>query len=163
MRHTAVLLTAIFLGACTPAKKSTPPGAQIDVAVQKATYSDTAHASKEVVGKCKFELELATQVVEAIPGARVAESGNGKTLALEIVRMKGADPAWQGDISVIVRGTLAEDGTTIGTFRLKRAAVGGVLGGMRGVCKGLGGVAEMMGEDISTWIAAPTMDASLGG
>ncbi len=154
------ILVVIGLVACGPSKKSTPPG-EVELAVQSATYGNNAQVSAAVVNKCKFEQVLAQKTAEAIPKAGVGTKGPTKTLALEIVRMKGADPSWQGDISVIVRGTLADAGEPVGTFRLRRSAVGGVVGGMRGVCMGLEEVAETMGEDISAWVKTPSMDADL--
>jgi len=157
-----LLLVSVALGACKPTA-SNAPGKKLDVTVMRASYADDSDAPGEVVFKCKFEEKVAEAVVENTPGSSLSSGGgSAKVLSLEIVSMRGADPSWQGERSVIVRGRLEDGGVAIGTFRIKRASEPGqLMGGMMGVCSSLDDVAEMMGESISDWLQDPEMNSEL--
>ncbi len=148
------------MGGCKESKGTQAPGNPVNVAVQAVSYAEHANAPSEVVKKCKFHEALIDAVVEQTPGA--SKTGGDTTLTMEVVSMRGADPEWQGDISVIVRGELDGGGVTMGTFRVKRTARGGVMGGMGAVCRGLEDIAEQMGEDIAAWLQKPEDKAELG-
>ena len=124
------------------------------------TYGENSNAPDATREKCEFDEELTEAVAEAASEAKV---GKDRILTLKITRMRGAEPAWEGEISVIVEGELEHDGTMVGNFRVQRRALGGVGGGMPGVCKGLEDIAEEMAQDIATWLEHPREDSELGG
>jgi hypothetical protein len=136
------------------------PG-NVEVSVDAPEYTKDSHAPVHVRDKCKFDQELASQIAKATPNADVA-GGAGKRLSLKIIHVRGADPSAEGEISVIVEGELLDGGAQIGTFKLRRSALHGVMGGMGGVCRGLDDIAVIMAEDIAAFIDEPKMNADLG-
>ncbi len=159
VRTAAILFTIALAFGCDKGG-STPPAEGGGVRVVAATYGPHSNASAEAQKKCEFDDELTQAVAATAAGVK---DGEGKILTMSITRMRGAEPAWEGEISVIVEGELDAHGETIGSFRLQRRALGGVGGGMAGVCKGLDDIAEHMAEDIAAWLAHPKKDSELGG
>lgn len=155
-----VLLLA--LPGCKGSKGTAAPGEKLDVIVMPATYAEHADASPEVVKKCKFDKDVAETIVDRTPGAKLSTGGSDLVLTMEVVSMRGVDPAWQGERSVILRGELEDGGVTQGRFRIKRSFQGGIFSGITGVCRGLDEIAEEMGDEIAAWLQEPTMDADLG-
>jgi hypothetical protein len=159
VRSASILFIAVLVAACDKDGGSKGPVDAGGLRVMPATYAEHSNASEEARAKCKFDSELTDEVAEVASEAKV---GKG-ILSLKITRMRGAEPAWEGEISVIVEGELEQDGTMIGNFRLQRRALGGVGGGMAGVCNGLEDIAEEMAHDIATWLEHPKEDSELGG
>ena len=159
--HRLLLASSIALCACKPGAAADTPATAVEVVVMPATYAAHSDAPADVVDKCKFEQAVAQAIVENTPGSTFSTGTASKLLELEIVSMRGVDPSWEGESRVIVRGKLVDSGQTVGTFRIKRSALGGVVGGMKGICKALGTIAGDMGEDVATWLRAPEMDAEL--
>jgi hypothetical protein len=163
MRKLAPLALLVLLGGCKGTKDSAPPGqAGGAVSVMPASYGATSNAPEDVISECKFERDVAEAVAKSSPTAVVSGTA-GKVLNLEIIRMKGVETDWTGERSVAIEGTLLDGGTTVGTFKMRRGAMGGVFGGMRDVCRSLDTVAKEMGEDIADWLTDPKMDSDLGG
>jgi hypothetical protein len=160
VRAPILVLLALLTG-CDKGKTTEPGSAEL--AVVPPTYGKNANIGEKAQHKCKFDRELGRAVAESVPGAAVTSGGGAKVLTLEITRVTGADPTWEGEMSVIVEGTLEKDGGEIGKFRLKRRAVGGITGGMKAVCTGLDDIAEQMAEDIAHWVTDPGPDDELGG
>jgi hypothetical protein len=58
---------------------------------------------------------------------------------------------------VAVSGKLSDKGKPIGSFRAKRLSTA-----LKGTCGTLARISQAIGQDIATWLNAPTMDAELG-
>jgi hypothetical protein len=56
-----------------------------------------------------------------------------------------------------VTGKLHDRGKVIGTFRAKRVSTGA-----RSTCGTLAKIATVIGQDVATWLNAPSMDAEIG-
>jgi hypothetical protein len=153
----ALFLLATTMLACE--KGTVTPGSSGGYRIVPASYGEHSNVSKEAREKCEFDEELTGQVAEAIAGRN---DGGSKVLTMVITRVRGAEVAWEGEISVIVEGTLESDGEQLGDFRVQRRALGGVSGGMAGVCRGLDGIAETMAEDIAGWLDKPGHASELG-
>ncbi|MBC8071593.1 MAG: hypothetical protein IAG13_24925 [Deltaproteobacteria bacterium] len=152
----ALLLVATAM-ACD--KGTVTPGSSGGYRIVPASYGEHSNVSAAAREKCEFDEELTGQVADAIAGRK---DGSGKVLTMVITRVRGAEVAWEGEISVIVEGTLESDGEQLGDFRVQRRGLGGVGGGMAGVCRGLDGIAETMAEDIAGWLGKPGHDSKLG-
>jgi hypothetical protein len=142
--------------------KTKTPGKTWNIRVPPPIYGPDTKTPKVVMDRCKFDAELAEAIVDATPGAEVvATSETGKVLNMEIISMRGVDPETQGQRLVIVRGELTNEGTRVGTFRARYTAQGAMVGGVAGVCQGLGEIAELMGLGVAQWIRDPTIGAQL--
>ena len=156
-----MLLPLTLLG-CELGKPPVAPGEEIAVAIMPATYAEDSDAPPAVKSKCKFEQKIAKEVVANTAGSSVSTHGaSGKVLTMTVVAMRGVEPDWQGERTVIVRGEFSEDGVESGTFRIRRSFQGGVFSGMVGVCNGLDDIAEIMGEDIAQWLRDPKPGSEL--
>jgi hypothetical protein len=153
-------LFAAILGLAGECGGTTNPG-NAEISVDTPEYTSDSHAPPDVVGKCRFEHELASAIAKASPKSAVGGTGS-KRLAMKIIHMRGADPTSDGEISVIVEGELLDGGTAIGSFKVRRTALPGVMGGMGAVCRGLDDIAAIMAEDIAIFIDDPEMNADLG-
>jgi len=143
----------VLFASCKVFQDTEPPAAKgQSISLAQASYGPNARPPAK---ECEFESELTEAIAKSVPGAKV-ESSADQQMSVTITRVQGADPSWQGEISVIVEGELA--GTETRRFRFKRGAPGGVTGGMRGVCKGLENVAKLLADDIAEWVAAPQDD-----
>jgi hypothetical protein len=156
-----LFVSCVALAGCKPSTAADTPGPKVAVVVMPATYASTSDAPAEVVEKCKFDKSVAQSIVERTPGSTLSTGTASKILNMEVVAMRGVDPTWEGESRVIIRGELVDGGTTIGSFRIKRSALGGVFGGMKSICKALDNIAEDMGEDIGVWLRDPKMDTEL--
>ncbi len=160
------IVAVLSLVACekksADAKTKSPDQPMASLRVPPPIYGPDAQAPEKVMDRCKFDLKLAEAIVETKPGAQVSTSGvDGKYLNMEIVSMRGVDPASQGERIVVVRGTYEDNGLEIGTFRARYTAQGALMGGMAGVCQGLGEIAELMAVGISQWLLDPKSGAEL--
>lgn len=163
VRHGCILLALALQPACKPTAAPAKPGSKFDVTVTQAAYADGSDTPPDVKQKCKFEQEVAKEVVASAPGSSLSNGSSSKVLSMEVVTMRGIDPTYTGDRSVIVRGKLEDGGVEVGSFRIKRSASGGVFSGLSGVCRSLDEIAEIMGEDIASWLGDdPQPNADLG-
>ena len=157
-----IALATLCLLACkgtTPPGGSGPPGGVVVYHATYDTHSDTPPAIKD---KCKFHENLATAVAGATPGATVSTGSSTLVLSLVVVTMRGVEPTWEGDTSVIVRGELRDGGTMTGSFRIKHSASPGVVGGPAGRCQALDDIAQYMAEDIAPWLSKPEAGTKMG-
>jgi hypothetical protein len=164
MTRSAWLLVVLALApACKPAAGPAKPGSKLDVTVTHAAYADHSDTPADVKQKCKFDQKVAKEIVEFAPGASLSSGSSSKVLSMEVVTMRGIEPSYAGDRSVIVRGRLEDNGVEVGSFRIKRSASGGVFSGLSGVCRSLDEIAEIMGEDIAAWLGGdPAPNTDLG-
>ena len=156
------LILALALTACKGTSAPAASGPPVNVTIPFASYDDHSDTPNEVKQKCKFHEALPNAIAEVVPGATVSTGSSNKILSLTIVTMRGVDPAWDGDSSVIVRGELREDGTLIGDVRIKYSATKGVVGAMGGRCTALDDIAEYMAADLGPWIREPETGVELG-
>lgn len=92
--------------------------------------------------------------VELVSGAK-----QGKVLRMQIVAAAGtAGGAWSGRKSLVVEGTLTENGKQIGSFVAERTSGKNY----RGTCPLLGRSAKAIGKDVAEWLQTPTINARLG-
>ena len=154
------LFAAAILGLAGECGSTKNPG-QAEVSVDTPEYTQDSHAPAEVRTKCKFAHQLASQIEKTSPKAAVGGTAS-KRLSMKIIHVRGADPTSDGEISVIVEGVLLDGGAEIGSFKLRRTALPGVMGGMGGICRGLDDIAAIMAEDIAGFIDEPEMNADLG-
>lgn len=153
------LLSIVLLAGCnTPKATEQPTGNAPAIALLPASYGENARPPAK---ECKFDQALTRSIAKTVPGAKTESSADDQ-MKVVITRVQGADPNWQGDISVIVEGELS--GAESRKFRFKRGAPPGVTGGMRGVCKGLETVADLLAEDIADWVvSAPASGGTRSG
>jgi hypothetical protein len=144
---------AVFALGCKP-KGTEAPAIPGGLSISPVSYGANSNASKDAINECHFELELPKALEKEIPGAK-SGGGSSNTLTMEIVRISGATPDWQGEHAVIVEGEYNPAEGESKKFRIKRSEFGGAFGGMSGVCKGLDKVAEQMAIDIATWLEKP--------
>lgn len=145
--HSRVFLIVALIGGCKLAKDTDHPAGK-EIAIAPAAYGENARPPDK---SCKFDQELTESIADAIPGGGV-DSGATDRLTVTITRVQGAEVGWQGDINVIVEGQLS--GVETRSFRFKRGAPPGIMGGKRGVCTGLKNVADILADDIAAWVAA---------
>ncbi|MEM6989262.1 MAG: hypothetical protein AAF721_02155 [Myxococcota bacterium] len=147
---------------CKGTNAPTASGPPLDVTIVHASYdahSDTPNVIKE---KCKFHEQVAKAVHAGTPGSSISTGPSTLVLSMVIVTMRGVDPTWEGDSSVIVRGELRDGGTLRGSFRVRYSAEPGVLGGMAGRCQALDDIASFMADDIVPWLRDPAPGSKLG-
>lgn len=163
LRSASLLLALALASACKPSAAPAKPGSKLDVTVTHAAYADHSDTPADVKQKCKFDQKVAKEIVEFAPGASLSSGSSSKVLSMEVVTMRGIEPSYTGDRTVIVRGRLEDNGVEVGSFRIKRSASGGVFSGLSGVCRSLDEIAEIMGEDIAAWLGGePAPNTDLG-
>lgn len=145
MQGRALLLLALLPG-CKLGSGTETPGNHPPIAVLPASYGENAHPPAK---ECKFDEELTASIAKTIPGGTLNGSADTQ-LKVIVTRVQGAEPSWQGEMSVIIEGELS--GAEPRKFRLKRASPPGVAGGQRGVCNGLKRIASELAEDLADWV-----------
>lgn len=152
--HRRSLLAIVLLVGCKPDRGSEVPA--IDLVVAPATYGENAHPPDK---ECKFDSELTTEITRAIPGAKTGATSSNE-LSVVVTRVQGAEPGWQGDITVNAEAKLS--GAEPRTARFRQSVAPGVLGGKKGVCDGLERVARVLAEDIAEWVTASSGEEGEG-
>lgn len=163
MRH-PIGLTAAFI-AVLASGTAAASGILLQKPVPYAADNDISDAIKD---ECKINEQLAdfvkqysSEPVELVGGP--VDTGSGRVLQLEIVDAVSMGNAWLGHQKFTkVSGTLFEDGAEVASFRGRRNSMGGAFAGFKGSCSVLGRTAEVLGEDIAGWLAAPEDGATLG-
>lgn len=163
MRH-PIGLTAAFI-AVLASGTAAASGILLQKPVPYAADNDISDAIKD---ECKINEQLAdfvkqysSEPVELVSGP--VDTGSGRVLQLEIVDAVSMGNAWLGHQKFTkVSGTLFEDGAEVASFRGRRNSMGGAFAGFKGSCSVLGRTAEVLGEDIAAWLAAPEDGATLG-
>ena len=115
-------------------------------------------------GPVQQECQLQTLVPQGIQqaGADVtlvaapAKGGRWLELTISEVHAPGGGP-FSGPKWIAVSGTLRDRGKVIGSFRAKRISTG-----PRSTCGALARIATAIGQDVATWLAAPSMNAEIG-
>lgn len=156
MRIRGLLPLALLVG-CTPKGTEQPGGDHPAISVLPISYGENA---RPPAGECKFDQALQRAITKNVPGAKANGSAD-REMKVIVTRVQGADPGWQGDISVIIEGEVS--GAEPRKFRFKEGAPPGVMGGTRGVCKGLENVAQLLAEDLADWVVSAPADSRRSG
>jgi hypothetical protein len=171
-----LLVAALALSGCAasnPTKESLSSDALKEpVIVSTAVpYSPNSGATQAVRRECVIDSQLPEFIesyasnydIAVVRDGLKAQSNKGKVLELEFSQVYGfGGGAWSGAKSVTVKGTLKENGKTIGSFIGTRYSGGGFFGSFKGTCSILGRCVKALGDDIARWLQAPTMNARLG-
>lgn len=138
--------------------------------VRRAPLLDAESMPADVRAECnpeegliKFIAEEASEEGFTVSLVDGAEGVAGVVLDVQIVSILATGGgAWSGPKQVRCQGVLSQDGAVIGEFRGQRTSGGGMYGGFKGTCAILEICLEELGEDITEWLMAPTMDGRLG-
>ncbi|AWH17221.1 hypothetical protein C1922_07790 [Stenotrophomonas sp. ZAC14D2_NAIMI4_7] len=139
--------------------------------VQPVPFSESAIIAEAIKAECTIGTTLAQSLAEnairhgntLVSGPVGADSGNGRSLKLELVEAQSAGNAFTGHFkSAAVRGVLFEDGRQIATVTARRVSRGGAFAGFKGSCTVLDRTVNAIGEDLAGWLAAPVDNARLG-
>ncbi|MGR8935255.1 MAG: hypothetical protein ACU837_12810 [Gammaproteobacteria bacterium] len=175
IKHISVLLLSAGLIAC--ASKSPPPAAANThysgsgtLLIRPVTFGKDAYVSDAVQNECELPGKLTHFIRERAAGqysAIVADSGNApadaQVLNIEIVNLIGSGGgAWSGAKMVEIKGTLMQNGQTLGDFRARRTSGGGMFAAYKGTCSILGRCVKTLGEDVAEWLKHPAAHSGLG-
>lgn len=162
-------------GASNPTKQTVSAAAKKDpvVILEAVPYSKTSGANLAVKRECIIDRQLPEFIenyasgydIAVVRGSRktMRKHARGKVLELEFSQIYGpGGGAWSGAKSVTVKGTLKDNGKTIGSFIGTRVSGGGAFGAYKGTCSILGRCVKTLGDDIARWLQSPTMNARLG-
>lgn len=134
-----------------------------------ASYAKGAQIRSEIRNECGLEKKLADFIREygGQQFSKVVSTskapGGAKKLTVHITEVQGRPGgAWSGGKSVRIKGSLSQNGKTVGTFEGMRVSGGGVFGGYKGTCSILGRCVKALGKDVATWAANPSQNARLG-
>ena len=109
----------------------------------------------------EFVAAAAGSSVELVDGA--LDRKKGRVLELEITEVHApGGGGFSGPKWLTVKGELYDKGKQIGSFRAKRFSTGGAFGGFKGTCAIIGRCTKAIGDDIASWLGAPTQNAELG-
>ena len=109
-----------------------------------------------------IEQYAAGQYADIVTDSRT-EPADAQVLRLEIEEVAGgAGGAWSGAKSVVIKGSLSQNGKMLGDFKARRYSGGGMFGGYKGTCAILGRCVKALGRDVGEWLAHPSSQAVLG-
>jgi len=138
-------------------------GARAGVQVPRTIpFAPSANASTKVQQECQVQTQVPAAIQQFGSDVELVDqpSKGGRSLELSIIELHapGGGP-FSGPKWMAVSGKLLDRGKLIGSFRAKRLSTGGMV---RGTCATLARCAHAIGQDIATWLNAPTLDAELG-
>ena len=131
------------------------PGTEVREAVRNECHlqEKLSHFIKE------YAADYSSQIL-SIPAT--APKGS-QILTVEIFQVTGGGGgAWSGAKSVSIKGTLQQDGKTIGSFKGRRLSGGGMFAGYKGTCSIMGRCVKALGRDVAEWLRHPSDNAVLG-
>lgn len=153
---------------CTLLSFAAPAVADTVTVGTMTPFAENSGATQNVKDECGFESRLPKYIKDYAKKAGVKveltseplDGVDGKVLYLETTQVFApGGGGYSGAKSATVTGKLVENGEVIGTFSDHRRAL---MGMMPGTCSMMKRVAKILGKDIGTWLANPTMDAMLG-
>jgi hypothetical protein len=131
-------------------------------------YASNAAVPAAVREQCQLETKV-SEFLAASAGSSVqlidgpVSRKSGRVLEMEITEVHApGGGAFSGAKWMTVKGQLFEGGKSIGSFRAKRFSTGGAFGGFKGTCAIIGRCARAIGQDIASWLTAPSQNAMLG-
>jgi len=162
--RTVCLLALAFSFGCDKSSGTNAPNEVRGYKLEPTVYGPNHGMDQHAFEKCNFDKKLTSSVAGAIEAQGTgAKTGDGKTLRLIIEHVKGTEPDWAGDITVLINGVLHYHETDDKhEFAAHGHAVGGISVGVGGVCKGLDEIADELADHIVEWMSSPRHDAEIG-
>ncbi|MFZ2171048.1 MAG: hypothetical protein WAW61_15595 [Methylococcaceae bacterium] len=170
---TLFVLLAALSGCAAPSNKplqvSQPSGAGTLI-IKPISFKKDAYISDAVKQECDLDSKLTQFIKENAAGQYaniVTDSNTGpadaQILTVEIEEVQGAaGGAWFGAKSVVIKGTLSQQGKILGDFKARRYSGGGMFAGYKGTCAILGRCVKTLGRDVAEWLIHPASQAVLG-
>jgi len=162
-----VALSALVAGAVFVA--APPSDAADTVKIQRTIpFASTAQVPAAVRDQCQLQTKLPDFLSQAAGGRVELVDGKlnrkvGRVLEMEISEVHApGGGSFSGPKWLTVKGELYDRGKQIGSFRAKRYTTGGAFAVFKGTCSIIGRCTKTLGQDIATWLAAPTANAELG-
>jgi len=167
-RRSKNLFAVLFLTACMlvlTACQHSPYKTKTMTIAHTAPYESGIEVRRAIRKECDLERRVAHEIAaetrgrfSAMKRAPVVNADSpGLALDLKIINVEGGPGAERGNKTLTVAGTLYEDGKVAGSFTATRRTRHG-----RHACRMFWEDIEEIAEDVSRWIAAPTLDAYLG-
>jgi len=163
-------LLSLGLSLCLFSTELSAQSASTLVVSETIPFASSAKVRAKVKQECrleekqgKFIRQYGNRVYSNIVSTKPA-GGDYHVLEAEItvVHAPGGG-AWSGAKWMRVEGTLKDaSGKVLGTFDASRYSGGGAFGGYKGTCSIIGRCTKAIGKDIAQWLAAPSMNATLG-
>lgn len=145
------------------------PAAAETVKIQRSIpFGSTAQVPAAVKDSCQLQTKVPEFVKEAAGGSVELVDGPlnrkvGRVLEMEITEVHApGGGAFSGPKWMSVKGELYDRGKQIGSFRAKRFTTGGAFGAFKGTCSIIGRCTKALGQDIASWLTAPTQNAEIG-
>lgn len=138
--------------------------------IKPIAFKKDAYIRDAVKQECDLDGKL-TQFIEEFAAGQYANiatdsttgSADAQILTIEFEDVQGAaGGAWSGAKSVVIKGSLSQNGKMLGDFKARRYSGGGMFGGYKGTCSILGRCVKTLGKDVAEWLAHPTPQAVLG-
>lgn len=138
--------------------------------IKPVSFKKDAYIRENVKQECNLDGKLSQFIEENAAGqyASIVTNSDSRPagaqiLTIEIESVQGAaGGAWSGAKDVVIKGTLTQNGKTLGDFKARRYSGGGMFGGYKGTCAILGRCVKALGRDVAEWLANPTRQAVLG-
>jgi hypothetical protein len=129
--------------------------------LSRATFAEHSGVTEAVLGECTLDRQIPEQIARRTPVTVVlAETPDGGARVLHLIVTEIVAPgggAWSGPKSITLHGDLIEGGAIVASFDDRRTTTRG-----GGTCDMLGYIVAALADDIRPWLAAPTLNASLG-
>ncbi len=134
-------------------------------------FADGMMVRDAVRNECRLQEKVPDYIAQFARGngtqivfsAEEVAAAKGRVLLLEIIEVSEMGNAMSGrQKSMTISGQLHENGELIGSFRARRATMGGFMGAYMGNCSFFHRCAKALGKDVSRWLSAPQMDSVLG-
>ena len=146
---------------------SAPAMADTITLAKSVPFAEDSEVRDSVKDECKMQTRLPTVIKKASRRwadvkltSEPLENVEGKVLVLEFTNVFAlGGGAYSGSKSAIVEGELRENGEVIGSVKVRRRSM---VGMMPGTCSIMKRIVNKIGEDIAGWLKAPTMDAKIG-
>jgi hypothetical protein len=173
MKFNYMILLAGLSGCATNGDKP-PQGVQHTgtgtLIIKPISFNKDAYIRDAVKQECNLDEKLVQFIEQNAAGQYgniVTDSKTGSAdtqiLTIEIGDVQGAaGGAWSGAKSVVLKGSLSQNGKVLGDFKARRYSGGGMFGGYKGTCAILGRCVKTLGKDVAEWLARPTPQAVLG-
>ncbi len=125
-------------------------------------FSEGSGAPQKVKDECQLETKVPNFLAEYASDVELVDTlgKQGRVLELAITHVHApGGGAFSGPKRVTVKGTLRENGATIGNFVAERFSLAATFGG---TCAIVGKCAKAIGKDIADWLQSPGKDSRLG-
>jgi len=138
--------------------------------IKPIAFREDAYIRDAVKQECNLDGKLTQFIKESAAGQyaniisdTTTAPADAQVLTVNIEEVEGsAGGAWSGAKVVLIKGSLTQNGKTLGDFKARRYSGGGMFGAYKGTCAILGRCVKTLGKDVATWLAQPTSKAMLG-